>query len=80
VEVDAMERTTAIPSTQTGDDLRPSDVRDRVRAALEANAAELAARRRWATIYHGGRLTPAQVRDALARHLLETLATLPPAA
>jgi hypothetical protein len=73
-----MERT-VIPSTQA-DDLRPSDVRDRVRAALEANAAELAARRRWATIYRGGRPTPAQVRDALARHLLERLPTLPPAA
>ena len=76
-----MERTTVILSTQTDDDdLRPSDVRDRVRAALEANAAELAARRRWATIYRGGRRAPAQARDARARHLLETLATLPPAA
>ena len=76
-----MERTTtAILSTQASDDLRPSDVRDRVRAALEANAAELAARRRWATIYRGGRPASSQTRDALVRHLLETLPTLPPAA
>ena len=75
-----MERTTAILSTQTDDDLRPSDVRDRTRAALEAHAAELAARRRWMTIYRGGRRAPAQARDARARHLLETLPTLPPAA
>jgi hypothetical protein len=80
VEVAAMERTTAILSTQAPDDLRPSDVRDRVRAALEANAAELAARRRWAAILGRGRPAPSQTRDAWARHLLETLPTLPPAA
>ena len=77
-----MERTTttAILSTLPADDLRPSDVRDRVRAALQANAAELAARRRWATIYRGGRPVSTQTRDARVRHLLDTLPTLPPAA
>jgi hypothetical protein len=67
----AQATTTAILSTGTSDELRPADVRDRVRAALEANAAELAARRRWATIYRNGRrpATTARVRtlrEALA--------------
>ena len=68
----AQATTTAILSTGTSDELRPADVRDRVRAALEANAAELAARRRWATIYRNGRrpVTPA---DARVRTLRETL-------
>lgn len=69
--------TTAILSTKVSDDLPPAEVRDRVRAALEANAAELAARRRWATIYRGGRPAPSRLR---ARHLLESLSSLPPAA
>ena len=58
-----MEQATIL-STRTTDELRPADVRDRVRAALVANAAELAARRRWATIYRNGRrpLTPAEAR------------------
>jgi hypothetical protein len=39
----------------------PAAVRDRLRAAVDANAAELAARRRWATIYRNGR-RPADAR------------------
>ena len=34
---------------------RGHEVRQRVRAAMLANAGEIAARRRWATIYRGGR-------------------------
>ena len=71
----AQATTTAILSTGTSDELRPADVRDRVRAALEANAAELAARRRWATIYRNGRrpVTPAEARLRV-RTLREALA------
>jgi hypothetical protein len=57
-EVTDMEHATTTPealSTEASDALRPADVRDRLRAAVDANAAELAARRRWATIYRGGR-------------------------
>jgi muconolactone delta-isomerase len=39
----------------------PADVRDRLRAAADARSAELAARRRWATIYRNGR-RPADAR------------------
>ena len=39
----------------------PAAVRDRLRAAADAKAAELAARRRWATIYRQGR-RPADAR------------------
>jgi hypothetical protein len=39
----------------------PAAVRDRLRAAVDANASELAARRRWATIYRNGR-RPADAR------------------
>jgi hypothetical protein len=39
----------------------PAAVRDRLRAAVDANASELAARRRWATIYRQGR-PPADAR------------------
>ncbi len=34
---------------------RRPEVRDRVREVMRANAEEIAARRRWATIYRGGR-------------------------
>jgi hypothetical protein len=78
VEVGDMEqRSATILSTKAADQLRPSEVRDRMRAALAANAAELAARRRWATIYRGGRpvasLDP-RVRDARVKHLRQKLA------
>jgi hypothetical protein len=74
-EVSDMEQPTAL-STKAPDGLRPADVRDRLRAAVEANAAELAARRRWATIYRNGRrpATPADAR-LRARTLREALAT-----
>jgi hypothetical protein len=44
---------------------RGHEVREQVRAAVRANADEIAARRRWATIYRGGR-PPAHPRPLRA--------------